>query len=131
MQSKANRYPIHKERFDERRAKMQTQRAFAIDPIWAMQCEMCLAHYYGSYWRVGWYLVWKAIVWRWNNVTTRIAIGFCDWIGWTKMREMPDIPGCFERHAASCDKLNCQDMDCHRRDIPKWFQRLTRMPKYE
>lgn len=124
--------PIHKAKFDERRAKMKSHRGgFEIDPIWQMECGMCLAYYHGSYIRAGLWMVWHGIESNVRGFYWSSVYRLCDKIGWTRLQEYPDIPGCFERHSAKCDKLNCNDMNCVQSGIPLWFRKLTRMTKFE
>lgn len=110
---------------------MQKYRPFAIDPIWAMECGMCLKAYYGSYLRAGVQLIRHGIREGIRNFYWNAVYRFCDRIGWTRLQAIPNANGCFERHSAKCDKMNCHDWNCVANGIPTWFKNLTRMTKFE
>ena len=98
-----------------------------IPALLALESKLNLQAYYGSLWRAGWVMIrehfrtldryWGAVYW------------FCDFVGWTKLREFePGSPHAV-RHGGKCDYLNCADMECIPKSIPKWFQKLTRMER--
>lgn len=121
--------PVYKERFDGYREKLsRPSRIRGIDFIFVMECEMALSAYFGGDIRAGASLLTRGIGSAARGAYWNCVYGICDRVGWTQLRQLPDAPkGCFERHGRQCDKMNCSDMDCVQRGIPKWYKTLTRM----
>jgi hypothetical protein len=129
---------IHKDRFDRARNSLRDHSIMNnIDAIFAMQCEHALGAYHGGPVRAGVKLALKGIrhiVWStyWDAVYR-----FSDKVGWTHIRQHPDMlpeykaRGFGERHGHHCDKLNCEDIDCISKGIPRWYRIITGMERMD
>jgi hypothetical protein len=123
--------PIDKASFDMRRKRlMKASPVHAIDAMFAMQCGQVLAAYHGGYLRMGWHYFLHGITMAVHGAYWSGVYRLCDKIGWTRLQPIPWAPGCFERHSAKCDKMNCGDIECVHSGIPKWFRLITRMENW-
>jgi hypothetical protein len=126
---KATPKPRNREGFDRLRASLtdgKTHVTHKIDFLFAMNLEIALAYYHGGRIRAGWEMLREGLHLGIVGTYWSGVYRFCDKVGWTRLREIPGTPY-FERHSGKCDKMNCSDMECVQRGIPKWFKKLTRM----
>lgn len=126
---KTKEKPVNKPSFD-RWSERITKPSFmhAIPAILAMECECLVVAYHGSYIKAAWHIFTHGII---MTIHSRYW-GFVYFLAgrWTQKRHIPGTKH-WIRHARSCDKLNCENVDCCARDIPQWFKRLSGMAKYE
>lgn len=120
-------HPRNKEAFDRRRERLlEPSVIHQIDTLFEMECEMVVSAYYGGRVRAGLRMMWKGVGETLRSRWWAVVYRFGDRVGWTQLRPVPGTPF-FERHGGSCDKLNCNDANCIRRDLPRWWRRLTGM----
>jgi hypothetical protein len=126
--------PVNKEAY-ERWAARISKPSFMhkIPAILAMECECLVTSYYGGPLKTALHLIKKAALHSYRCTKWRAVFWICDSAGWTQLRP---IPGCDPkqvkaRHSRTCDKLNCDDIDCATRTVPRWFKRLSGLHEFE
>ncbi len=133
------KYPKYPEQFAHRLARirehcLKRSPMLRIAPIAVSECEQVLEAYYGGTWGAARAALWKAIYLGWGNVSSRTRMWICDRMGWTKIYWVPptaEMRGYHHRHGRNCSgSPNCNNMDCIRESIPKWFRWLTRWDKW-
>lgn len=117
--------PKQPERFKRRQERMRNLGVLASIPAGLiLECTCTLSAYYGGDIRAGIKLIQGGIQCRVQMAYWELLMWFSDRMGWTKLvRLAPDVKFSI-RHAGSCDKLNCQDVNCCERDMPQWFRRM-------
>ena len=128
------KYPARPEQF-----KMRTDRMindckrgallFKIPPICAFECKMLLESYYGGAWRMLWVIFKESVYLAFRGYLVRLRIRFCDWMGWTKIYDVPEtatMRAYKMRHGRKCSgSPNCNNHRCIDDSVPMWFKRLT------
>lgn len=124
-----SKFPRNPEMMKRRMARMKELRGqFLIPAICAYESATNLKAYYGSYWRAGWTLIWRyCIIMGLHDRYWSLVFWCCDWWGWTVVRPFdPLCPRWKSRHGGRCDKMNCADVYCIEKSVPRWFRWLTR-----
>ena len=124
------KYPRHPERFAKQCNDIRNLGpAGRLDFVVLLKCRLVLSAYYGGEFRVAIRLLRD---WAWlgsHSVYWSVLIWISDRVGWTVLRHIPDNPVTrehWERHGGKCDHLNCQDDQCIKKSLPKWFKWITR-----
>jgi hypothetical protein len=135
MKAKAKKYPKFPEHFSRRVERIRQHvkddtAMFGIAPLVVSEFEQAIEAYYGGYWGAARNALRKAIYITWGNWTSRIRIGICDRMGWTKLyyyNETDTMLGHWQRHGRKCSgSPNCNNMNCINDSVPRWFKWLTR-----
>lgn len=125
MNTKFPADPVRMKRQAGRFSKMHPLMA-GVPGILVFECKVTLKAYYGSYLRAGLVLI---LDWAWmklHGMYWGAVFRFCDWVGWTKLVPVsPDNPNVKWRHGGQCQYLNCSDMNCLERSVPRWFRKIT------
>lgn len=125
--------PVNPEMFERWRERLcRNHMMNRIPAAVAMQCDCVLRAYHGGFARAACAMFAHGLRGLACGVYWKAAYRFCDKIGWTRLQLIPDSePPAYERHAASCDKMNCGDLDCVHRDIPRWYRQLSGIARQE
>ena len=101
-----------------------------IPAIARSECLMVVQAYHGGEWRTVWALFRQAWYLTWHGWLGTLKIKVCDWVGWTKLYDIPETESYrahTERHGRKCSgSPNCNNMHCIEDSVPKWFRWLTR-----
>lgn len=120
--------PVRKAKFDDMRKKITSPSLIhGIDALFEMQCELVVCAYHGGYVRAGIALACHGVKMGVFRAYFSAVYRLCDYVGWTQLRQIPDIPGAFTRHGGKCDKWNCDNIDCVQDGIPTWFKKVARI----
>lgn len=127
------KYPANKKAYTYRINRL-TENArdngflWRIPPITVMECRMVVYAYYGSRRRALWVMA-REDFWLWRRqVVGRSIMWFCDFVGWTKVYDVPETPlmrAHKQRHGRHCSgSPNCNNMNCVDEGCPKWFRKM-------
>jgi hypothetical protein len=99
-----------------------------IPPIIALKCETILSAYHGSTMKAAIAMLLKELRHKKESALARARMWVAEKMGWVICRHHPETSESYEHyayHGKHCSYLNCDDMDCVDRSIPKWFKVLS------